>query len=390
VPNLLTTLRSSLRSWIAAVVAQWEAKVKEVKGSIKEIQKLNIKYSQEKVEAQQSAAESRARYISCCAVLAKEKLVKKHSAIKAAREHSKAVHVSGQKNLQTLVYKQTIANLEQKLASEKKHSIELSNTLKDLHSHNHDLKKHHAKTKLQERLSNMRKENAPEVDLDINAMHGSPLNNWMKNEIVQDLGAISGDTKAQTENILDKVKIQSLCALVDDIEEECHELLSSHLNNEPVVTALDDVRTKLAKANEGEELTDLKIKALEIEVEDLGGELEEKETAMYQIEERVSELEEAERKLKLERDSLLGAEGERDNAVAELKELKKKGKKGFAEKEEQLKKDVTTLKDKIKELQEQIAAEDSWREKDLMPTIARVQEEKIEMVKMLRQQVRRR
>jgi hypothetical protein len=57
-----------------AVVAEGEARVKQIKKEIEELQKLNVKYSQEKVQAQQAASESREKYISCCAVLAKEKV----------------------------------------------------------------------------------------------------------------------------------------------------------------------------------------------------------------------------------------------------------------------------------------------------------------------------
>ena len=388
-----------------AVVAQWEARVKEIKREIEELQKLNVKYSQEKVQAQQAAAESREKYISCCAVLAKEKLLKRHNEIKTSRATQKNSKIKGQKNLQMLVYKQSINNLEQKLISEKKHSLELSSTLKELHDHNHDLKKHHAKSKLKTRLDNLRSANTPEVEFNLDALHGSPLKSWMQGEVVEDLGAISGDVLTQTESLMDKLKIESLCTLVDDIEEECEELSASHLNNEPLEQKLEDVKSKIAKVNEDEivmtELADLKIKALEIEVEDLGNELEEKEGNLYEMEERTSELEEMEKKLREERDGLLRekekawfrgdgtsevdiVKEERDAAVAQLKELKSA--KGFSAKEEEFKGEIDALRATVKELEATIEAENSWREKDLKPTIARVEEEKLEMVRTIRRQ----
>ena len=126
---------SKFESEKGGVREECEKKISEIRKDFERSQSLCEKYSREKVEAQQSAADSREKYLACCAVLAKEKLMKRHQEIKAMRSTSKAASLSGQKNMQMLVYKQTISTLHKKLEREKKHASELEKSVSALLNH---------------------------------------------------------------------------------------------------------------------------------------------------------------------------------------------------------------------------------------------------------------
>ena len=257
--------------------------------------------------------------------------------------------------------------------------------LKCHHETNHQLKEDQAKSKLQKRLNALRK---PDVDLDIGAVQSSPLNTWMQTSVVEDLGAISGDIKAQSENFLDKAKIESLASLVDEIESECSDLLGSHLNNQPVAEKaqltqelVSNLREKLAKVNADEtamkDIFDLKAKAMQGEIDELSSELQEKEASLYVIEEKLAEAEEEKELLKSEIDklqaekdkawfktkqSLGGSSDEEAGSSSELaapQSPENVAKDGTVQVLEEVKQENLILKKQVKDLEEEKEAESS-------------------------------
>lgn len=76
----------------------------------------------------------------------------------------------------------------------------------------------------------------------------------MKKEAFEEIKDISGEEKAQAERLLDKIKINSLCDLVDDYESECAELQSSQLNNVPMEKKMEEVKSKFEAVKADEEV----------------------------------------------------------------------------------------------------------------------------------------
>ena len=105
----------------------------------------------EKETAELTAIETNRKYIECCEVLAKEKLLKREEEVKVAQGTKMALSAKGAKTMQMLVSKQTIEGLRTKLAEGKAHEEALDTELRKLNAKNSELGKGEAKNKLQVR-----------------------------------------------------------------------------------------------------------------------------------------------------------------------------------------------------------------------------------------------
>ena len=128
--------------------SEYELRVVEVEKEMAALRLMNGVLAREKIQAEGSAAESRRKYISCCSDLAKEKLAKRVQEMKATKSLKMEHKAKGQKNLQMLVYKTTIGQLNQKLSEERAHSMDLEKHLRELHQKHSTLKKIDAKAKV--------------------------------------------------------------------------------------------------------------------------------------------------------------------------------------------------------------------------------------------------
>mmetsp|Transcript_8229 Transcript_8229/g.14971 ORF Transcript_8229/g.14971 Transcript_8229/m.14971 type:complete len:1135 (-) Transcript_8229:65-3469(-) len=277
--------------------AQCQKQVDEVRGELDSLRSLNVKLASEKVQAEHSAAETRQKYIDCCSVLAKEKLLKRVQEVKANKSIKQEIRAKGQKNLQMLVYRSTIERLNKQLAEERAHSMETEKHLRQMHQKHDVLKKVDAKAKLKARLDKIRQQKWDQTDIqfDIHAVKSSPMNNWMNKNVAEDLGEMAGDEKHHADTVLDKIKINSLCDLIDDYELECEEFQESHLNNEATQKKMEDTLAKLEvfKSDEEERLAiqDMKIKELEVESNKQLTELDEKEGTIYELHDKLESTE---------------------------------------------------------------------------------------------------
>ncbi|GMI10728.1 hypothetical protein TrLO_g9028 [Triparma laevis f. longispina] len=275
------------------LLSECQKQIEEVRGELEGLRSLNIKLASEKVKAEHSAVQSRQKYIDCCSVLAKEKLLKRVQEVKASKSVKKEMFAKGQKNLQMLVFKNTIERLNKQLTEERAHSMEVEKHLRQVHQKHDALKVIDAKSKLKARLDKIRQDKWDDagIEFDIGAVKSSPMNSWMNTNVSEDLGEIAGDEKHQADTVLDKIKINSLCDLIDDYELECEEFQGSHLNNEPTQEKIEDMKAKLAAFQVDEEkrlaVEELKVKELEDESNKLNEELEEKEGTIYELQDKL-------------------------------------------------------------------------------------------------------
>ena len=110
-----------------------------------------------------------------------------HSAAKAATLSS----VRGAKNMQMLVFRQTIQNLEKKLKDAKEHENALDDELRRMHVANKNWTGKESKTKLQNRLEKLR---APDMELDMGAITSSPISSWFGGAVKDQVQLGVGDS----------------------------------------------------------------------------------------------------------------------------------------------------------------------------------------------------